>query len=179
MWHITNLLEDAAKEDLAFHRPKPQAIPKTPTPKPEEEEKEKEELDPLLEEIEQQRHEHRVELGIHGIGLYHKRIARQKKRKHKPRGKGIRRTFTYSDEARERMDQRSYERALQRQGTLTPRQREILTDYARGLMFQTIAMKNRITIARVGTLLQHARERLDARNNAHAVAIALRKGLIE
>ena len=77
------------------------------------------------------------------------------------------------------MDQRKYNRAIEREYTLTPRQAEILTAYSKGLRLKFIAMKYRITEGMVAAHLQHARFRLFAKNNMHAVRIALQKGLIK
>lgn len=96
-----------------------------------------------------------------------------KRPKAKPRG-----TRNFSDEARERMDQRFYERQRALEGTLTGRQKEIVTDYANGFLYRSMARKYGICIETVRNTLYKARKRMDARNNVHLVKLCVQKGLI-
>ena len=96
-----------------------------------------------------------------------------KRPKAKPRG-----TRNFSDEARERMDQRFYERQRALEGTLTGRQKEIVTDYANGFLYRSMARKYGICLETVRNTLYKARKRMDARNNVHLVKLCVQKGLI-
>jgi DNA-binding CsgD family transcriptional regulator len=62
---------------------------------------------------------------------------------------------------------------------LADRQREVLALAARGLTHRQIAQKLYLSPYTVFEYLKSARERLGARNTAHAVAIAIVCGLIE
>jgi DNA-binding CsgD family transcriptional regulator len=64
-------------------------------------------------------------------------------------------------------------------GSLSPRQRETLTLIASGATDKQIGRLLRISAFTVGHHLARARERLGATTTAHAVAIALRLGLID
>jgi DNA-binding NarL/FixJ family response regulator len=64
-------------------------------------------------------------------------------------------------------------------GGLTRRQREILQLYADGLSTDEVAERLERSTETVRTHTKAALNRLDARDRAHAVAIALRHGLIE
>ena len=170
MWHITDELEDAAKEDLAFHRPKPQAVPYKPTPRPEEKEPD------LIDELNHAWREETAEIKAEyaqKTRARNKKLNKQRTKVPKPK------KFEYSEEAQARMDQRRYNAEIERQGTLTPRQKEILTDYSNGLRFDLVAAKNKITVGAVGDHLVRIRLRLCAYTNAHAVKIAVQKGLIQ
>lgn len=61
---------------------------------------------------------------------------------------------------------------------ITPRQATILTHLAAGLVKKEIAEELGITTATVKFHLTVIRRRLCAKNAAHAVAIAVRKGVI-
>ena len=105
---------------------------------------------------------------------YHKRKARERSKLEIPK-----RPMRFSEDAVERMDQRKYNRAVEREFTLTPRQAQILTAYSKGLRLKFIAMKYKICVSMAAAHLQNARYRLFAKNNMHAVRIALQKGLIK
>ena len=166
MWEpLQNLVFDDAL--IAYKRPDPKPLPK---PKPELEE---EEVDEFFEWAEEQRHERRLELGRKVMEEYHKRKARERSKLEIPK-----RPMRFSEDARERMDQAKYNRAVEREFTLTPRQAEILTAYSKGLRLKFIAMKYKICVSRVAAHLQNARYRLFAKNNMHAVRIALQRNLI-
>lgn len=172
MWDITNELEDAAKEKLEFHRPKPQVIPYKPTPRPEEEQEED-----LISEINR---EWREEAAERRADFARKTRERNKKmNKQRTKVPKPRKQKPYSEDALARMDQRRYNAEIKRQGTLTPRQKEILTDYSNGLRFDLVAAKNKITVGAVGDHLVRIRLRLCAYTNAHAVKRALQLGLIQ
>ena len=99
------------------------------------------------------------------------------KRKSKP--PRVRKQAPYSEDALERMDQRRWEKQRAMEGTLAPRQAEMLTDYSKGLKLYQIAMKYRVTMGTVVNQLQNIRNRLDTINNVHSVRVALQKGLIK
>ena len=63
--------------------------------------------------------------------------------------------------------------------TLTPRQTEILTLYARGLFSKEIGRELGISYKTIEVLMIQAKQRLGAKRTTHAVAIALHFGLIE
>jgi DNA-binding NarL/FixJ family response regulator len=63
--------------------------------------------------------------------------------------------------------------------TLTERESEVLALLADGLSHEEIAQRLQISAETVRTHLQKARSRLGAENRTHAVATALRRGLIE
>jgi len=63
--------------------------------------------------------------------------------------------------------------------TLTPRQTEILALAAKGLSNKEIGERLYLAIATVKFHLGDAYDALQARNRAHAVALAIRIGLIE
>ena len=169
MWEpLDGLVFDDAL--IAYKRPDPKPLPK---PKPELEEEE-EEVDEFFEWAEEQRHERRLELGRKVMEEYHKRKARERSKLEIPK-----RPMRYSEDARERMDQAKYNRAVEREFTLTPRQAQILTAYSKGLRLKFIAMKYKICVSMVAAHLVNARYRLFAKNNMHAVRIALQKDLIK
>lgn len=62
---------------------------------------------------------------------------------------------------------------------LTERQREVLVLLADGCSYQEIGVRLSLTPDTVKNHLQAAYQKLDARSGAHAVALALRAGLIE
>ena len=167
MWEpLQNLVFDDAL--IAYKRPDPK-----PLPKPELEEEE-EEVDEFFEWAEEQRHERRLELGRKVMEEYHKRKARERSKLEIPK-----RSMRFSEDARERMDQAKYNRAVEREFTLTPRQAQILTAYSKGLRLKFIAMKYKICVSMVAAHLVNIRYRLFAKNNMHAVRIALQKDLIK
>ena len=169
MWEpLQNLVFDDAL--IEYKGPKSK-----PLPKPElEEEEEEEEVDEFFEWAEEQRHERRLELGRKVMEEYHKRKARERSKLEIPK-----RPMRYSEDARERMDQAKYNRAVEREFTLTPRQAQILTAYSKGLRLKFIAMKYKICVGMVAAHLVNIRYRLFAKNNMHAVRIALQKDLIK
>jgi DNA-binding CsgD family transcriptional regulator len=61
---------------------------------------------------------------------------------------------------------------------LTGREREVLTLLAQGLYLEEIAQRLGIGSETVRTHVRKASERLGAANRTHAVAIAIRRGLI-
>jgi DNA-binding NarL/FixJ family response regulator len=65
-----------------------------------------------------------------------------------------------------------------RSSALTDRESEVLALLADGLSHDAIGLRLRISGETVRTHLQKARERLGAQNRTHAVALALRLGLI-
>ena len=171
MWEpLQNLQFDDSL--IAYQRPNPKPLPEL---KPElEEEEEEEEVDEFFEWAEEQRHERRLELGQKCMEEYHKRKARERSKLAIPK-----RPMRYSEDARERMDQRKYNRAVEREFTLTPRQAQILTAYSKGLRLKFIAMKYKICVSMVAAHLVNARYRLFAKTNTEAARIALKKGLIK
>ena len=104
--------------------------------------------------------------------------AEQNRPQHKPKPPKER-IYRHSQDALERMDQRFYDKAREREGTLTPRQTQILTAYSNGFTTGCIALKYGIGRNSVVTYLKYARNRLDALSNPHAVKIAVQKGLIK
>lgn len=63
--------------------------------------------------------------------------------------------------------------------TLTERETAVLTHYSRGLTQEQIGRAMWLSPETVKSHLKHIRWALDARNSAHAVAIAMDKGLIK
>ena len=153
---------------IEYKGPKSKLLPK---PKPELEE---EPEDEFFEWAEEQRHERRLELGQKRMEEYHKRKARERSKLEIPK-----KSMRFSEDARERMDQRKYNRAVEREFTLTPRQAQILTAYSKGLRLKFIAMKYKICVSMVAAHLVNIRYRLFAKTNMHAVRIALQKDLIK
>ena len=64
-------------------------------------------------------------------------------------------------------------------GELTPRELEVLAYLSHGLRLGDIARERGVTFHTVRDQARSARDRLAAKNLPHAVAIALRHGLIE
>ena len=64
-------------------------------------------------------------------------------------------------------------------GPLSPREREVLSLVATGLDLQQVADELTISIATVRTHVGNAHRKLGARNRPHAVALAMRLGLID
>lgn len=62
---------------------------------------------------------------------------------------------------------------------LTERELNVLQRCAQGDSYQQVARRLYLSHSTVSIHLQHARRKLGAQNTAHAVAIALREGLIE
>lgn len=62
---------------------------------------------------------------------------------------------------------------------LTERQREVLQMLAHGDVFKTVAAKRSRTHESVTKLVKAARRKLGAKNAAHAIALAMRRGEIE
>ena len=104
--------------------------------------------------------------------------AEQNRPQHKPKPPKER-IYRHSEDSLERMDQRFYDNAREREGKLTPRQTQILTAYANGLTTGCIALKYGINRGSVVTYLSYARTRLDALSNPHAVKLAVQRGLIK
>ena len=65
-----------------------------------------------------------------------------------------------------------------RPGALTARERDVLTLVAHGLDVRAISERLALSPSTVKTHLRNALRRLGARNRAHAIAIAMRDGLI-
>ena len=105
-------------------------------------------------------------------------IAEQNRPQHKPK-QPKERVYQHSEDSLERMDQRFYDNAREREGSLTPRQTQILTDYSNGFTTGCIALKYGINRGSVVAYLSYARTRLEALSNPHAVKIAVQKGLIK
>ena len=61
---------------------------------------------------------------------------------------------------------------------LTARQTEVLSALAGGVLGKTLAHSMQVQPATIVKHMQHIRARLHAETTAHAVAIAVRKGLI-
>ena len=61
---------------------------------------------------------------------------------------------------------------------LTPRQTEVLSALANGTCGKALAFTMEVQPATIIKHMQHIRARLHAETTAHAVAIAVRKGLI-
>jgi DNA-binding NarL/FixJ family response regulator len=70
------------------------------------------------------------------------------------------------------------ERATQRQPTLSAREREIIQLLAEGLTGDEVADHLVLSAETVKTHIRNAMAKLEARNRVHAIAIALRTGLI-
>src|SRR5581483_2373008 len=64
------------------------------------------------------------------------------------------------------------------QGSLSSREREVLTLVAEGHSLSGIAERLTISLATVRTHVVNAYRKLGARNRSHAIALALRDGLI-
>jgi DNA-binding CsgD family transcriptional regulator len=64
-------------------------------------------------------------------------------------------------------------------GPLTPREREVLTLIAAGADFRQIADALSISPATIKSHVRNAHRKLGARNRPHAIALALRRGLID
>lgn len=63
--------------------------------------------------------------------------------------------------------------------TLTPRQTEIITLYAKGLFCKEISRELGISYRTVEVLMLQAKLRIGARSTSHAVAIAVYFGLVQ
>ena len=61
----------------------------------------------------------------------------------------------------------------------TTRELEILKAIANGMNYQEVAKTMYISVETVKSHLRHLRPKLNAKNTTHAVAIALRRGMIE
>lgn len=61
---------------------------------------------------------------------------------------------------------------------LTPRQTEVLASVSNGAALKALALTLEVQPATIVKHMQHIRARLHAETTAHAVAIAVRKGLI-
>ena len=92
---------------------------------------------------------------------------------------GPKRDYHFSEDARERMDQRRYQNQIEAENTLSEKQHAVLTNYSNGLPLMLIAARLGLTRCAVVRRLRRIRERLETLNNAHSVAVALRKGLIQ
>lgn len=66
-----------------------------------------------------------------------------------------------------------------KKGELTPWELRVLTLMAAGLESPGLARFCSVTVESVKEATRHARHKLEARNTTHAVAIAIRRGLIE
>ena len=62
---------------------------------------------------------------------------------------------------------------------LSPREREVVSLLAAGLNGSEIAARLRISPATVRTHVEHAKTKLDARTRGQAIAIAVRRGLLD
>ena len=62
---------------------------------------------------------------------------------------------------------------------LSPREREVLSLLASGLNGSEIAARLRISPATVRTHVEHAKTKLDARTCGQAIAIAVRRSLLD
>ena len=122
----------------------------------------------VLKELETVKEERRKAIA------YARSFIKEKPKKPKPKPKR-----KISEDARARMDQRLWNRQIERENSLTDRQRSILFDVSSGLPLVVIAARHNTRRESIVRSLRHIRERLDALNNVHAVAIALRKGLIK
>lgn len=60
----------------------------------------------------------------------------------------------------------------------TLRELQVLSGRARGKSYSAIATELGLSPFTVGSHLKHVRERLEARTTTHAVAIAIRRGLL-
>lgn len=62
--------------------------------------------------------------------------------------------------------------------SLTPHQTRILQDIANGLSTGQIALKYHVTDHCIWAHMRNVREALDVRSKPHAIAVAMREGLI-
>ena len=86
--------------------------------------------------------------------------------------------YKWTGDARERRDAKIYAGQVEREGTLTPRQTEMVTDLANGLMLRSIATKHGLTTGGVIYHIREARERLGAISNPNLIKIAVERKLI-
>jgi DNA-binding CsgD family transcriptional regulator len=61
---------------------------------------------------------------------------------------------------------------------LTVRELQVLEQLARGLTARQAAAESQHSVETIGYHLQHVRRKLGASNTVHAVAIAIRRGLL-
>ena len=104
------------------------------------------------------------------------RIISYAKAQQKPR-KPIK--YVWGDDARERRELKCYRGQIEREGTLTPRQTEVVTDLANGFLLRSIAEKYDVSNGAIVYHLREARERLGAISNPNLVKVAVQKGLIK
>lgn len=69
--------------------------------------------------------------------------------------------------------------ALERVPSLSPREREVLSMFAAGMLRDEIAERLFLSTETIRTHARNALEKLEARSRAHAVAIAIRQGEID
>ena len=86
--------------------------------------------------------------------------------------------YKWTGDARERRDAKIYAGQVARDGTLTPKQKEVVTDLANGYLLRSIAKKHHLTNGGIIYHLREARERLGALSNPNLVKIAVQRGLI-
>ena len=87
--------------------------------------------------------------------------------------------YVWGDDARERRELKSYRGQIEREGTLTPRQTEVLQDLSNGFLLRSIAEKYDVSNGAIIYHLREARERLGAFSNPNLVKLAMKKGLIK
>ena len=86
--------------------------------------------------------------------------------------------YVWGEDARERLDLKCYNRQIEREGTLSPRQTEVVQDLANGFLLRSIAEKDHVSYGAIVWHLREARTRLDALSNFHLIKLAVKKGLI-
>ena len=86
--------------------------------------------------------------------------------------------YVWGDDARERREMKCYAEAVEREGTLSKRQTEVVQDLASGFLLRSIAEKDHVSYGAIVWHLKEARSRLDALSNFHLIKLAVKKGLI-
>ena len=86
--------------------------------------------------------------------------------------------YVWGDDARERLDLKCYNRQIEREGTLSKRQTEVVQDLANGFLLRSIAERDGVSYGAIVWHLKEARSRLDALSNFHLIKLAVKKGLI-
>ena len=146
---------------------KPKEAPKEKT--------EKERLEDSRTELFLQWNEHTKEKRAEQI----ERCVWPKQKPKQPKPKPQKRKYVLSEEAKQRREERYYANLAKQDETLTPAQKQVLTDLSNGLQHRAVAVKNRIAQGTVAAYMYRIRERLGAHSNHHAIKIAVQKGLIE